>query len=80
MYLAAQSLSCSTQEQQLQLGNSSLWHVGSSSLTRGSNLGAPALGVWGLSHWATSEVVIAFLSQYFLNYSLMFVFAHELWC
>ena len=35
--------------------NSFMWPLGSSSLTR-DGTGHPALGVQGLSHWATREV------------------------
>ena len=33
----------------------SLWHMGSSSMTR-EQTGAPALGAWSLSHWTTRKV------------------------
>ena len=49
IYLVVLGLSCSMQDL-------SLWHVGSSSLTRARTWGPPALGVQSLSQWTTREV------------------------
>ena len=50
VYLATPHLSCGTWDLQ-----SSLQHVGSSSLTR-NQTSVPPLGVWSLNHWTTREV------------------------
>ena len=45
---------------------SSLWHVGSSSLTRDQTM-APALGAESLSHWTTREVLVTVTFKVFSN-------------
>ena len=45
---------------------SSLWHVGSSSLTRDQTM-APALGAESLSHWTTREVLVTVSFKVFSN-------------